>query len=401
MPRLVMILSAVLLSAVVSTGVYGQEIAYIRSLPAPGSQGSGEQGNAWLFHRGDQCYAVTPKHVLQNPIDGRDDGYAQLVVVHAGRTPMQAQGDRCAVFRDQDLAILRVTGIQNMIDCGHALTGIANVDALLATNARSSLVTATASGLFERSTLEIRAAAATDSDHFWVAEAADRDRLTAGMSGGLVMIQDQLAGILLAVDARTDVTTSGMARVLRTDRAALLLLRLFNGTIDSQTVAGSCVTETAPRSAINTSVAVDPRSNYASGSCGAAISAWSVPPISASFRPELLLAAHDATARWRARAAGEMTIDVNLCHTSKVVVSAVSFSTDNCVAGDNQATDVEILARSGLQGGYVSLGYAMLPMAGAVLIKTGAPRFAEELRIRFVPRGAGVRTICAGQLAVQ
>lgn len=65
------------------------------------------------------------------------------------------------MFATYDLAVMRVTGIQDIRDCGHVLAGVAGIDSLISANSRASLIIANPRGLFERSALEIRAAAAS------------------------------------------------------------------------------------------------------------------------------------------------------------------------------------------------------------------------------------------------
>ena len=221
----------ILLSGVVGiSSVRAQDIAYISSLPKLGAKVTVTQGNAWLFNRGGQCYAVTPRHVLLDDQGTHDDHYARLVIARVGQTATEAVGERCAVFRKYDLAVLRVSGVARIADCGRLLSGIADEDTLLARSQQVALVTAASSGRFERSTLAIRQVT-SNPDYFRVAVTTDRDRLVEGMSGGLITIQDQLAGFLVSVGSDSD--TEGTGKVLRSDRAAILLTRwLLDSGID-------------------------------------------------------------------------------------------------------------------------------------------------------------------------
>ncbi len=381
---------------IMASGADAQAVAYVESLRAPNVSEAVVQGNAWLFHRGQQCYAATPRHVLVSPAEGRDDRFARIVVVRAGRTPVEAEGQRCAVFKTEDLAVLRVAGVENLADCGGVFAGVADVDPLLAQSQGASLVTAAASGRFERSDLGIRAVTASDPGHFWVAPEADRDRLTEGMSGGLVMIQDQIAGFLLSVGSDQGGPSAGMARVLRADRAAVLLTRLLDGTASTSEVEGSCSTAVAVHGA-------GPESglNRASAQCGASVVGWSAPSASAATRPENLLGANGPDGRWRATATGELSIDVRLCSTPQPRISQVTLSSTGCQPGDDDAMDVEALVRGDSEGSYSSLGYGAVPRSGTLTIGTGDPLIGRELRLRFVPRDGAKHAVCAGQLTVR
>ncbi len=394
-------------------GVSAQELAYLRSLPSPGSAGGGAQGNAWLFRRGGECFALTPKHVLINAAQGRDDHYAQIVVVRPGREPVRAQADRCALFGDEDLALMRVSGVADIADCGHVMTGVPNLDSLLETTSGASLLTATESGRFERSTLEIRAATAKDSEHFWVAPVAGRDRLTEGMSGGLVTIQDQLGGFLLAVGTASDGPTAGMARVFRADRAAVLVTRAFEGAGAAVNAQGNCTTFTPPAPMAATAASTAgvagvagkvagsrAPANRAAAECGTVVAGWSASALSQNDRPENLAGAAGADGRWRAAAVGEITVDLRLCPVQEATVSRVAFSTVGCGAGDNGGLDVEVLVRAQSTAQFVSLGFGAVPQDARAEFSTGAPLIGREIRLRFVPRGSGPHTVCLGGLSV-
>lgn len=395
-------LLSILLSVTLSVDCVADELAFVRGTAQARGIEAGAQGNAWLFNRGGQCFAATPKHVLINSLQGRDDHYARMVVVRPGRSAIEAEGDRCAVFKTLDLALLRVSGVADMADCGHVLAGVPSIDSLLERTAQSSLLTAIESGRFERSTLEIRSAAASDTYHFWVASANDRDRLTEGMSGGLVSIQNQLAGFLLAVDTSSVGPMAGMARVLRADRAATLVARVLDTSGASDDAEGSCVTPgswpaAAPAAA---GVTVGLRAGRASPACGATIASWSAPPLSEATRPDNLLGAGGDRGRWRATVTSELTVDLRLCPSSRNLISRIRLDTSECAAGDNSALDVEVLVRTDSSGVYATLGYGTVPISGTADVGSASPLFGREMRIRLVPRHGVHQSACLGPLSV-
>lgn len=384
-----------MLALLAASGAHSQNVAYLRSLQSPGAQESVAQGNAWLFHRGNQCYAVTPRHVLADPAEGRDDRYARLVVVRAGRPPAEAMGERCAVFKREDLAVLRVSGVEDLAECGEVFAGTADIDALLAQSQHASLLTAVKSGRFEYSNLGIRAVTASDPDHFWVAPEADRDRMTEGMSGGLVLIAGQMAGFLQSVSAETQGPTAGMAKVLKADYAAIMLNRLLDGSLSSDEEEGIC---TQPKASAATRESVE---NRASAGCGASILGWSAPAASSATFPDNLLGAKGPDGRWRASASGEVDIDVQLCPAANPAISTVRVDTNGCHAGDDDGVDLEALVRAQPGGPYVSLGYGAVPPSGTLDIHTGNPTIGRQVRLRFVPRDGRTHAVCAGGLMVR
>ena len=391
---------AFLLASVLMTAlVQAEELAYVRSESAADSSTGRAHGNAWLFSRGKACFAALPKHVLIDATTGRDDRYARVVVVRPGRVPIEAQGDRCGVFPDRDLALLRVTGVSDLTDCGRPLSGIASIDRLLGQAAQASLETATDSGRLERSTLEIRAAT-KDPDHFWVASIANRDRLLEGMSGGLVRINDELAGFLVTVSADAD----GPARVLRADQAAVRIVRELESPAASVDQGRTCATPAATLQQAPTgrrsSLPVAGQ-NLASASCGASIVTWSAPALAPAQRPENLLGSGGANGRWRASASGEITVDVRLCPTAKAAVQKLEMDTTGCEPGDDEAFDFEASVRGEASGSSVTLGYGSLKAAGLTTVSSGEAVIGRMIRLRFVPRTKGAHTLCLGSLSLQ
>jgi hypothetical protein len=370
-----------------------QDIAYVNSLPKPGAEVTTTQGNAWLFNRGGQCYAVTPRHVLLDAQNARDDHYARLVIARVGQQATEAVGERCAVFKKYDLAMLRVSGIARLSDCGRVLSGIADEDALLARSQQAALVTAASSGRFERTSLAIRQVT-SNPDYFRVAVTADRDRLVEGMSGGLITIQDRLAGFLISVGSDSD--TEGTGKVLRSDRAAILITRLLDSANDPGEVEGHCALPQA-----SPVMNVPASRNLASATCGAMVTQWSAAPLSDAGRPESLVGAAGPNDVWRVEGKDEVTVGIQLCKTMQATVTSVSLDTTGCPAGDNQGADVEVSSQVVPEESFQSLGYGAVPAAGVLVISPGSPQASRRLLLRFVLHGGGVHRVCLHSVLVQ
>jgi hypothetical protein len=392
--------TALALLLVVTVESNAQELAYVRSQAEVGTVRSGAQGNAWLFSRGNECFAALPKHVLIDPATGRNDRYARVVVVRPGREPREAQGDRCAVWPDKDLALLHVSGVPDLHDCGRVLSGVANIDLLLGATTQVSLETATDSGRLERSTLEIRSAG-KDPDHFWVAPSTDRDRLGEGMSGGLVTVHDELAGFLLAVGIAADGPMAGMARVLRADRAALLIARALDRTGEMAGGENTCVsTARHERMSDEGHASGAPDLNRASASCGANVVGWGSPPVSPSVRPENLVGTAGPAGHWRTLTTVETTVDVRLCPTPSTV-TIIRFDTSGCDPGDNLDLEFEVAIRVAPNSASTTLGYGRLRSGGDTEVTSGEALVADQVRLRFVAHGNSRHVLCLAPLIVR
>lgn len=381
--------AVMLLGAVVST-LQAQQIAYLDAGSA--------YGTAWLFNRGGVCYAATPGHVLIDTLRQRDVSYARIVVVRPGQSSQSAQADRCAVFPGHDLALMRVSGIPDLADCGQVLVGQAKIDPLLAGATEASLLTASSTGSAVLSTLSIRSVRTNDPDHFWVAAAAARDRLAAGMSGGWVTIRGSPAGILLAVKG-DETENPGAAKVFRIDRAVLLLTQLFNNSsiaaLDNQT----CLRPVVDHPTAESSPPPGREKNQAEHGCGAFVSAWSASPLTEAFRPDNLVGLGGSSGIWRVGRYSEVTVDVQLCGNEAKPISRLRLDASSCPPDDNEGYDVEIVALSSSFAPIASLGFSKLPQSSAVEISRGSPILARALRLRFVARRQGIANICAGPLS--
>ncbi len=377
-----------------------QATAFLRGADA-GSPDRGERGAAILFSRGGTCYAVTPMHVLRDSEHGIASDYARLVVARVGRPPIEAQSDLCAIVPSLDLALTRVSGVASGPDCGVPLLGSPSTDRLLATNTEAWVGTTAESGRVIGRTLVLRAVASGEASSFYASPVERRDDIGEGMSGSLVAIGGQPVGMLISVNRRIGDPTAGTARILRLDRIADEVNRLFSARTDAETVSERCFGPSSSAELASRSVA-DPalRDNLASDACGAHPTVWTAPPLSADERPENLT--RPGGIPWRVRVLGEASIDVALCASPAGIVSQLTLDTSACPPGDNATRyDVEALIRTAPRGGFSTLAFGRLPAHGRLDLSSGSPLRGNELRLRFVARDAGAATLCLAPLVVR
>lgn len=384
-------------------------LAFIEGESTQSHATSEEHGNAWLFNRGGTCFALTPAHVLKDTEHNREYRYARVLIVRPGRTAIEAQADRCAVLKDQDLAIVKVTGVGSIAECGQPWIGQANIDSLLGVNNDMSLSVAGEWGQYQNIPMILRAGGAQNPDTFAIEAKSTSLKLTGGMSGGLVYVGNSLVGMLLSVPTDASRASREGSMVLRIDRISTMLTRYFDSAASVADVdAPSCEAVShdgrGPPSTgrtLNGPGETELRGlpNRADESCGALVTGWNVPATRADSRPENLLGRGGGSAMWRATATdGEARVDLRLCGTPTSTVSKVIVDTSGCEGSDDVNASVEALVRSDPQAAYSSLGYGKLSQLGRLEISTGSPMLARELRLRFLTSGKG--NLCAGALQV-
>ena len=392
-----------------------EEIAFLRSASDTQGEAKGDRGQGWLFRHAGKCYVSLPKHILVDPKFGRDSRYARIVIPQAsGRKPIEAQADRCAVFKNIDLALMRVSGVPDLTNCGRMFTSAPNIDKLLIDSSDASLVRADEGGTTERRDLKIRALVGGDPNHFVVTPVSNSNRLTTSMSGGHVKIADYLIGFLLDVSSAEMGPDSGTATILRVDSATLHIGRLFNkpGHYDEVIEdAIDCFGSEVKQSTLgNPSEGREKQGidvqNRAAISCGASVTSWSSPPVSSIFRPENLIGKGGADGRWRAKLMDqESTVDIRLCGTATSTISKITMDTLGCDPTDNAGFDIEsfILDRTGTP--VVSLGAAFLLRNKSVITIRGnnvAPLLGGALRLRFpLHPGVNATVVCLGPMHVE
>ncbi len=406
--RLLTLCVTVLCAAAVPTQSAELTMAYVQG-KAPGERFAlGDHGNAWLFHRGGQCYALLPRHVLVDPAVHRDYRYAELKLARPGQPMSPALADRCAVFKSMDLALMRVSGIEALADCGDELVGAPSIDAELSRDVPITLAIATEFGQLQSIPMRLRSVGGSEANIFHVLTQDPGFELTGGMSGGLFIADDgTLMGMLLNVSGSAERASRADARALRFDDMAATLARYFADPASVATVdQPSC---DAPQSAQTVSAAegitlpatppAHAAANRADMACGAAVIGWSASPLGPEFRPENLVGREGAKATWRASANGEATVDLQLCPAPGNTVSEVRIDHSGCESGDDRGAQVEVLVGQGPEEGFTSLGYGALEGASELEVKSGVPMLGRQLRLRFVV--SGNQTLCAGPLQVR
>jgi hypothetical protein len=402
-------------STMIPTNVLSEEIVFLRSASDTQNEAKGDRGQGWLFRHAGKCFVSLPKHILIDPKFGRNDRYAQIVVPQSsGRKPIKADADRCAVFRDIDLALMRVSGIADLADCGRMFTSAPNIDKQLSDASDASLVRADEGGTTERRDLKIRALVGGDANHFIVTPVSHSNRLTTSMSGGHVKIADYLIGFLLDVSSAETGPDSGTATILRIDSAALHIGRIFDKpdqfdsvTIDDIDCFGSqtkkLVSSTAPE---KLEKQVFDTKNRASSICGAQVTAWSTASLSSAFRPENLVGKGGEPGRWRAKMMGdETTVDIQLCGDETSTISKITIDTSACESEDNKGFDIEAILMNQAGSPISSLGASLQVRNGFPITIGGrgsAPLIGGALRLRF-PLRSKIKSavVCLGPLQVE
>jgi hypothetical protein len=348
-----------------------QSAAVVRDELAHVSTGQGTHGQAYLFHRGGACFALTPRHVLKD--DQRDETYARLILARAGRAPLSAQADRCAYFPDIDLALMRVSGVDASADCGGLFAGQGGVEQVLAARVEGSLLTATDTGSQERRTLRLASTRVNDTDHFWVSPQSKADEPASGMSGGIVAFQGRTIGFVLANNL-SDNRYEDNWRVLRIDTVALRIGQLFEGRSGAVIDSAQCLSGGPARPA-DRSVAGG-AANFASAACGASVVAFSSPPQSNAERPENLIDGDSATV-WRS--SGPASVDLRLCGDRARPVRTVTLR-PSPACGAAAGVEAEVFVRGHPRGPWTSLGIAGQASDGSITVSSASPLNAYDIR---------------------
>ena len=163
-----------------------------------------EAGQGFLRQRSNDCYLITPQHVL---------GQARQATLVGDRAERrQALLERSY---EPDLAILRVPGLSG---CPSRFPDGGALDRLLQANSEARLVSRSNSGTMRQTPIEI---IASDERYIRV-RARNGELLFRGMSGSPLMIGGSTAGMLQSVDA-----DSAIGTVLRQDYMSRVLESWF------------------------------------------------------------------------------------------------------------------------------------------------------------------------------
>jgi hypothetical protein len=265
-----------------------------------------EHGQALLLSRLQECYAVTPKHVVGGSM------FATLVGASGG-TP-QGDADLLQTF-GYDLSVLHVTGALAR-DCGTPLGNVPKLDDALASSSTAVVSSVNADGSISRCNVTL-----TDVGLIYlrVRPVLADDQLFKGLSGSLLLVGKRPAGIVMSVDPET-----GEGRVLRYDRA-LEILRPFFGL--------SAPDLSKKKTLAATDTIGEPT-----------VISWSSPPLDAASRAANLTDAAGRKTAWYARADRfpiEVTLD--LSGDTALAVDAVHLVGQGVTPKERLPRDFEIL----------------------------------------------------------
>ncbi|MEQ8484385.1 MAG: hypothetical protein RIB46_08470 [Pseudomonadales bacterium] len=171
--------------------------AVVRSYDAPEL----EVGQAWLTRSGSRCLAVLPLHVAAET--------SVPSLLREGSAGLRGEATAVIDLGDDAAVAMLAGGIT--ADCGFTLGSISrNVTRRLRDGGLGTLRSVNGDGTLGRLSVSI---VDDDGERFLrVLPTADGERLRKGLSGSLLMVDDQPVGMLLSVHAR-----SGVGTVLRTD----------------------------------------------------------------------------------------------------------------------------------------------------------------------------------------
>lgn len=283
-------------------------LAYANPLPPQVHVKASERGQAILYQRLNNCYAITPTHVMGS------DYFASLV--GAGRERRLGSADLLQSF-GYDLSILFVSGPLAEY-CGTNLEDIPDVDRVLNQGTRAVVSSVDESGSVTRRTQTV-----VDKDiiYFRMRPQSEEDRLFQGMSGSLVIINENAAGVLQSVDPAT-----GEGTVLRLDRALEIVRPFFQSSYK------------APASQENTAITAG------LSSADVTVVDWSELPTSAEHRAELLSSSALGEGYWQASANFPQSISFQLSENEPVVIDGITLESRPAIPKSELVKDVEILA---------------------------------------------------------
>ena len=310
---------------------------------------NGNEGQAFLFTRAGQCYALLPEHVL----NGAD--YAKLTVapVLAALSPRSAQADRCYTWTKDDLALTKVSGLTReecrpIIGPSRSLRESAypaGIGMLWRTNRNGSRSSRQVSISFigAGETVAIRP---TDSEQ----------PLRQGDSGSTLFVDDKPSAMLINIDPQT------------------LDGYVFDfSELDAKLVIAGRNCEWAER----TSGESNSRGQFSNWR----VSRWSHPPVNEDVRPEVLFTDRASDKYWLVDIGNDQKAWIEFTTTiAGSVVSGIEVSLAG-VPEDVWPTNAELFTCNA-RGAACTQGQFEHTNDGFVA-RFGAPRQAGVIRIEF------------------
>jgi len=320
-----------------------------RALPPQAFVQAGEHGQAVLMSRLNECYAITPAHVIG------DSFFATLT----GGSSLRPRGEADLLQHfGYDLAVLRVTGAVSD-HCSFDLAGSSSLEALLTTAGSGQVISVNADGSLSRRNVRVSDVGLV---YLRVSPAGPDDQLFKGLSGSLLALGDAPAGILMAVDPET-----GEGKVLRFDRAMETVQPFFG--------VGSVAPEVP---AVAAEVAQAGPDNLA-----VRVARWSAPAVSAEYRITHLIDAVAAGTVWLARPAGfPIEVVVELSGEQAQAVDRVILIGEGVEPVQRLPRDFELLVSARTDGGWMPVFSGTYFTTDASREVTFAPVRVRRLMLR-------------------
>ncbi|PPI84484.1 hypothetical protein KEHDKFFH_09425 [Marinobacter maroccanus] len=281
---------------------------------------AGENGQAVLMSRLNECYAVTPAHVI-------GDGFFATLVGGSSARP-RGEADLLQRF-GYDLAVLRVTGAITD-NCDFDLGGSFSLDRALSTAGSGQIVSVNSDGSLSRREVRVSDVGLL---YLRVSPVGPENQLFKGLSGSLLALDETPAGILMSVDPQT-----GEGKVLRFDRS-VETIRPFFGLKTTSEVAES----------------MSPESEIANqGNLAEIVERWSSPAVSAEYRVSNLVDGVDAGTVWLAEPEGFPIEVVFALKGDRVhAIDRVVLIGKGVTPPERLPRDVELLVSSREKGGWI------------------------------------------------
>lgn len=310
---------------------------------------SDEMGQAILLNRLEVCYAIAPTHVVH-------EGYYAALVGARSSAP-KGEADEGVSF-GYDLTLMRVQGgIEKY--CTESYRRVPSQNEIISNATTGHILTAGSMGSMTRQHVSI---IDTGLLYLYVSPINQEQPFMKGMSGSLLEIDGNPAGMLMSVDAET-----GNGKVLRYDRLMETIAPFFGAVTDETVGLLKKVNNEPKRDSIN---------------LAKEILSWSVPSLDANSRAQNLLD-QGTDAIWYGKLGDyPVEIDVLLSEEKPVVLNQVELIVGNLRPANRAPRDIEILVSS-------QEGNRWMPVISSTVFKsdnkkvlTFAPVRAKRLKLR-------------------